>query len=224
MLGNIAHQWRQPLSIISTASTGAKLQKQLNILSDEQLDSSLTAINNSAQYLSQTIDDFRGFFNPTNNVIVCINIKEIVSKTLTLIKSQFVSNNITIVENIEDYKLETISNELIQVLINILNNARDILITKDDKEKRIIFINTYKKENVSHIEILDNGNGIKEEIIDKIFEPYFTTKDKSQGTGIGLYMSYDIISNHLHGELSASNEVYKYEELEYTGAKFTIKI
>ncbi len=224
MLGNIAHQWRQPLSTISTASTGAKLQKELNILTDEQLDLSLTAINNSAQYLSQTIDDFRGFFNPTNNVVVTINIKEIVSKTLTLIKSQFVSKNITIIENIEDYKLETISNELIQVLINILNNARDVLIIKDEKEKRIIFINTYKKEDISYIEILDNGGGIKEEIIDKIFEPYFTTKDKSQGTGIGLYMSYDIITNHLDGKFSASTEFYRYEGIEYKGAKFTIKI
>ena len=223
MLGNIAHQWRQPLSTISTASTGAKLQKEMNCLSDEQLNSALTAINDSAQYLSQVIEDFRGFFNPTNNEIKEFDISNTLSKTLKLVSSQFSAKDIEIIQNIESYKLLSVENKMIQVLINILNNARDALIIKE-KQRRLLFINIYKKDDISYIEILDNAGGIKKDIINKVFEPYFTTKHKSQGTGIGLYMSQDIITNHLNGIIFVSNEKYTYEGKDYKGAKFTIKI
>ena len=223
MIANIAHQWRQPLSTISTASTGAKLQKEMDCLSDDQLYSALTSINNSSQYLSQTIDDFREFFNPNNNKIKEFNISDTLSKTFKLISSQYKVKNIKVIKNIEDYKLLSIENELIQVLINILNNARDIVLIKE-KERKLIFINAYQKDDISYIEIIDNGDGIKEEIINRIFEPYFTTKHKSQGTGIGLYMSEEIIKNHLNGYLTVENVSYNFEGIEYRGAKFTIKI
>jgi C4-dicarboxylate-specific signal transduction histidine kinase len=223
MLGNIAHQWRQPLSTISTAATGAKLQKEMNCLSDEQLNSSLTTINESAQYLSRTIDDFRGFFNPSNTKEVEFKIADTINKALNLVSSQFVSKEIDIIQNIENLKLISLENELIQVLVNVLNNSRDILI-KGDTQKRLIFINTYRKEKLMYIEILDNGGGIDKKIINKIFEPYFTTKHQSQGTGIGLYMSQDIIKNHLKGDIIATNESYTYDNIEYKCAKFTISI
>ena len=222
MIGNIAHQWRQPLSTIATASTGAKLQKEMNLLTDDQLYKLLISINDSAQYLSQTIEDFSNFFNPNNNKINKFNISDTISKTLKLVSAQLTAKNIEIIENIESYDLVSIENEIIQVLINILNNAKDALLTKE-KQRRLLFINTYKKDNNLYIEILDNAGGIKKSIIDKIFEPYFTTKHKSQGTGIGLYMSYDIIKNHLNGDLYVSNEHYKYEDINYQGAKFIIK-
>jgi len=222
MIGNIAHQWRQPLSTISTASTGVKLQKEMNCLSDSQLNTALDAINNSAQYLSQTIDDFRGFLNP-NNYQNEFNISDILNKSFKLVDAQFTAKNIEIIKNIKSYELLTIENELIQVLINILNNARDILITKE-KQRRLIFINAYKEDNISYVEIIDNAGGIKDNIIDRVFEPYFTTKHQSNGTGIGLYMSHDIIKNHLNGSLIVCNEDYIYEGIEYIGAKFTIKI
>ena len=223
MLENIAHQWRQPLSIISTASTGAKLKKELDCLSDDELKSILTNINNSAQYLSQTIEDFRTFFNPKDNIKNEFYIEETITKTLKLLNSQFTSKDIVIIKNINNYKIVSIENEIIQILINILNNARDALVMKEN-QKRLIFINAYEKNDGSYIEILDNAGGIKTDIIDRIFEPYFTTKHKSQGTGIGLYMSQVIINNHLNGNLFVSNESYKYEDIEYKGAKFTIKI
>jgi len=223
MLGNIAHQWRQPLSTISTASTGTKLQKEMNCLSDEQLDSALVTINNSAQYLSQTIDDFRGFFNPSNNKIKEFDILDTFIRTLKLISAQFNAKDIEIIKVIKPQKLSSIENELIQVLINILNNSRDALITKE-KGKRLLFINTYTKEKNLYIEILDNAGGIQKDIINRIFEPYFTTKHKSQGTGIGLYMSQDIISNHLNGSLSVSNKNFVYEDVPYISACFTIGI
>ena len=221
MIGNIAHQWRQPLSTISTASTGAKIQKEMNCLSDESLNNSLTAINDSAQYLSKTIDDFRDFFNPSKNKKEEFNISETISKALNLVNSQFTSKDIEIIQNIEEYKLISVENKLIQVLINILNNARDALITTEN-QRRLIFINTYKKDDISYIEILDNAGGIGANTIDRIFEPYFTTKHKSLGTGIGLYMSKEIIDKHLNAILLASDEKYSYEGFEYTGARFKI--
>ena len=223
MIGNIAHQWRQPLSLISTASTGAKLQKEMDCLSDEQLNKALTAINDSAQYLSTTIDDFRSFFNPKDDREKEFYISNTISKTFHLINAQFTSKEIDIIQNIENYRLISIENELVQVLINILNNARDALLTKEG-QKRLIFINTYQKDKVSYIKILDNAGGIEKSIINRIFEPYFTTKHQSLGTGIGLYMSKEIIHKHLNGNLSVSNEKYTYEGVEYTGASFTIGI
>ncbi|WP_368029136.1 cache domain-containing protein [Arcobacter sp. s6] len=223
MIGNIAHQWRQPLSTISTASTGTKLQKEMNCLSDEDLYSALTSINNSAQYLSKTIDDFRDFFNPSNNKVSEFDISDAISKTLNLVKAQFVAKDIEIIKNIEEYKINSIENELIQVLVNLLNNARDALDITEN-QRRLIFINTYSKDNTLYLEVQDNAKGIPEDIIDRIFEPYFTTKHQSQGTGIGLYMSKEIIEKHLNGKLFVSNKEYTFDGYSYLGACFTIEI
>ena len=223
MIGNIAHQWRQPLSMISATSSAVKLEKEMNVLTDEQLDKSLTTISDTVQYLSQIIEDFRGFFNPTNSKKNEFEISEALAKTLKLVSAQFTAKNIEIIQDVESCKLLSIENEITQVLINILNNARDILITKE-RQRRLIFINTHKKENILYIEILDNAGGIKKDIINRVFEPYFTTKHESQGTGIGLYMSQDIIRNHLNGRIIVSNEEYLYENIHYRGAKFAIEI
>jgi signal transduction histidine kinase len=223
MLGNVAHQWRQPLSLISSTATGSKLEKEMNLLSDQEFYIRMDNINNSAQYLSQTIDTFRSFFDPTNSKKLEFDIANTMKKTLKLVSSQFVSKEIKIIQNIQNYKLLSLENELMQVLINILNNSRDILINVNN-QKRLIFIDTYRKEKLVYIEILDNGGGIDEEIINRIFEPYFTTKHQSQGTGIGLYMSQDIIKNHLNGDIIVTNESYTYENIEYKGAKFKISI
>ena len=223
MIGNIAHQWRQPLSTISTASTGTKLQKEMNCLSDEDLYSALTSINNSAQYLSKTIDDFRDFFNPSNNKVSEFDISDAISKTLNLVKAQFVAKDIEIIKNIEEFKINSIENELIQVLVNLLNNARDALDITEN-QRRLIFINTYSKDNTLYLEVQDNAKGIPEDIIDRIFEPYFTTKHQSQGTGIGLYMSKEIIEKHLNGKLFVSNKEYTFDGYSYLGACFTIEI
>jgi signal transduction histidine kinase len=223
MLANIAHQWRQPLSAISTAATGVKLQKEINCLTDKDFDSALTSINSSAQYLSHTIDDFRNFFNPNNSKVQEFNITKTFNKILSILSAQFIAKKIEIIKNIENIKLSSIENELMQVLINILNNSRDVL-EKIEDQKRLIFIDSYKNQKNLIIEIKDNAKGISEEIIDRIFEPYFTTKHKSQGTGIGLYMSKSIIEKHLNGTITVTNTTYTYENTKYKGAKFTIEI
>jgi two-component system, NtrC family, sensor kinase len=224
MIGNIAHQWRQPLSAISTGATGVKLQNEMNILDNTSLAQTMDTINNSAQYLSQTIEDFRSFFDPRNSNESEFKISHAINKTLELTKSQFIAKEIEIITNIEDVLLISKENELIQVLVNILNNAKDALETIQNQRK-LIFINTYKNKNDRFIiEIKDTAKGVDNTVIDRIFEPYFSTKHKAQGTGIGLYMSQSIVTNSLHGILSVKNETFTYENIEYTGANFHIDI
>ncbi|MCG3662468.1 cache domain-containing protein [Aliarcobacter butzleri] len=221
MIGNIAHQWRQPLSIITTATSGMVLQKQMGVLTDEFFFEASNRINTSSQYLSQTIDDFRNFFIP-NKEKSEVNLIEIFKKTLDLISAQFSSKDIEIIKNIEGVEFESYENELIQALINILNNSRDELIKKDGE--RFIFVDAFEKDNFINIIIKDNAGGVIKENLDKIFEPYFTTKYKSQGTGIGLYMTEEIITKHLNGTICVENVEFTYNEKEYFGAEFTIRI
>jgi two-component system, NtrC family, sensor kinase len=223
MILNIAHQWRQPLSTISIVATGTKLQKEMNCLSNEQLNTALTTINDSSQYLSKIIDDFAEFFNSSNNRMNEYNINDVLDKTVEIINAQLINKNIELVKDIEKFKILSIENELIQVLVNILNNAADAL-ALNKNERKLIFIETYQKNNYSYIKIKDNAGGVPEDIIDRIFEPYFTTKHQSQGTGIGLYMSEEIVRNHLNGKLSVSNKEYMFDGFSYMGACFTIEI
>ena len=222
MIGNIAHQWRQPLSSISTSATGMKLQKEMNILEDKFLIQGLDQINKSVQYLSETIDDFRNFFKPNKNKSE-FNIQDTIDKVINLLHSQFISNRIEIIKSGNDIKINTFENELIQVIINLLNNSRDELIKKDSKDEKLIFIGVTEDKNNLVLEIKDNAGGIPEDIIDRVFEPYFTTKYQSQGTGIGLYMSNQIIAG-MEGFISVLNEEFEFEGKTYTGAVFKITI
>ena len=222
MIGNIAHQWRQPLSTITTASSGMVLQKEMGILTDEFFYEASEKINKSAQYLSKTIDDFRNFFSP-NKEKRKFSLQNTLNLTLDLISTQFREKEIVVIKNIEDFELFSYENELIQALINILNNSRDELIKKSSNEEKYIFIDVYKdSENEIYIVIKDNAGGINKEFIDKVFEPYFTTKHKSQGTGIGLYMTEEIISKHLNGRIFVKNKEFTYKDKDYVGAQFTI--
>ncbi|MAD41822.1 MAG: hypothetical protein CL623_05470 [Arcobacter sp.] len=222
MLGNIAHQWRQPLSVISTIATGSKIQKDMNVLSDTDFKKAMDSINETVQYLSETIEDFRSFFDNKNNKEKEFLLSRTIDKALNIVSSQFVSKDIEIIKNLSEITILSSENEFIQVLLNILNNSKDALLKKEN-ERKLIFIDAYINNNNIIIEIKDNAGGINEEIIDRIFEPYFTTKHQSQGTGIGLYMSQDIITKHLNGILSVVNDEYIYENTRYKGAKFCIE-
>ncbi|PKI79962.1 histidine kinase [Malaciobacter halophilus] len=223
MLENIAHQWRQPLSIISTTSSGIVMQKNAGILKDDFLVKSMDTINDTAQYLSKTIEDFRNFYEPNKN-IVGFNIKTIYTKTLNIISFKYENLNIKFFEKIEDVDMIGLDSELIQVVINLLNNSKDALETNNDEIERFIFVEIFSIKQNLIIKIRDNAGGVDEEIIDRIFEPYFTTKHKAQGTGIGLYMSQEIISKHMNGEINVCNKEFKYNNKNYKGAQFTIKI
>ncbi|RXJ83905.1 ABC transporter substrate-binding protein [Arcobacter sp. CECT 8985] len=223
MIENIAHQWRQPLSIISTTASGIELKKNADILTDEELLESMESINETAQHLSKTIEDFRNFYEP-NKSIVEFNIIELYSKTYNIIKYKFESLKIKIIKNIENKYAIGLDSELVQVIINILNNAKDALELNDNLKEKLIFINIYMRNDYLNIIIKDNAGGIDENIIDRVFEPYFTTKHKSQGTGIGLYMTQDIVSKHMNGKLIVKNRRYLYNGIVYKGAQFKIKI
>ncbi|QKJ22454.1 cache domain-containing protein [Poseidonibacter lekithochrous] len=221
MMENIAHQWRQPLSLITTAASGIKFQKELDILSDEMLNDSIDSIGHSANHLSETIEDFRDFFKP-NKEKSFFKLGDCIYKTFKLLSSQIQNKEIEIIEEIDNIEIDSFERELLQVLLNIINNAKDAL-SKIEEEK-YIFIKIYKTEEDAVIEIKDNAGGIKENIIERIFEPYFTTKHKSQGTGLGLYMSEEIVSRHMEGSLEVENSEYEYKGNSFRGALFTIKL
>lgn len=218
MIANITHQWRQPLSVISTAVTGLKFEKEMDILKDDNFYRGMDSIHNSVMHLSKTIDDFRNFFKPNKDKIN-FNLKDVVEKTLKLLSSQFDINNIYFIKNCENIKIHGAENELVQVLINIINNSKDAL--KNTDNKRLIFIDVFKQDNKVILLIKDTAGGINKSIINKVFEPYFTTK-KDKGTGIGLYMSKQIIADSLNGEIAVSNETFVHENIQYKGACFKL--
>lgn len=220
MLENIAHQWRQPLSSISTLSTGVKIRYEYGGIEKEELLHAMDSITTTTKYLSQTIDDFRDYFNPHKEATY-FNIEDIFNKALDLLEVQFNLKNIKFIKNLNEVYIYGFENEFLQVIINILNNAKDEFDRKE-LEDRYIFIDIEKKDNQVKISIKDNAGGIDEKIINKIFEPYFTTKFKSQGTGIGLYMSKEIIEKHMKGKILVSNKEFIYEEKAHKGALFEI--
>ena len=218
MIENIAHQWRQPLSIISTGASGLKLQKEMNNLNDEVFEETLEAIIKTSNYLSSTIDDFRYFFKPQKQKEE-FEIKNAINKSLDLLSLNF--KEIEIIKTIQNAKVYGFENELIQVFINILNNAKDAFRSKTVGRK-MVFIDTYKKHDDLVIKIKDNAGGIPEDIISKVSEPYFTTKHKSQGTGIGLYMCEEILRKHMNATLEIENVTFEYEKEHCKGAMFII--
>lgn len=221
MIENIAHQWRQPLSLVSSISTGIIVKKELGVSDFDDEKKDLEKINDTAQHLSQTIEDFRNFFKSDKEKKEFSILKSI-EKNLMLIEGILKSNNIQIVlEQKDDCKIKSYENEFTQALLNIFYNARDVLIEKSLEEK-FIFINVQSnKENIV-VTVLDNGGGIENSIIEKIFDPYFTTKHQAQGTGIGLYMTHQIIEKHMGGKIIVENEKFEYNNIKYKGAKFSI--
>jgi len=222
MIANIAHQWRQPLSVISTGVTGMLMQKEFGSLCDDDFKKNCNIINENVQYLSHTIDDFKNFIQG-NNKKETFNLKKAVQSSLNLVSSSIKRYNITVLVNIEEnISINGLPNELKQCFINLFNNSKDALMETDSK--KLIIIDSFLQNNKLIIEFKDNAGGIDENIITKIFEPYFTTKHKSQGTGLGLNMTYRLIVEGMGGSISVSNNSFKYEDETYTGALFIISI
>jgi signal transduction histidine kinase len=215
MIENIAHQWRQPLSVISILASGLKLKKKCDILDDKEFFDNLDGIVNNTVYLSNTIEDFRNYFNETQEK-KNFNLKNTIEQCVLMFKDDLTSKNITIIENIENIDIFSYETELKQVLINILKN------TKDFMNNGFVLINAHEKNNKITIEIQDTAGGIPENIIKRIFEPYFTTKHKSVGIGLGLYTSYEIVNNRLKGDIFVLNKEFNYNFKTYKGACFSI--
>ncbi len=221
MIGNIAHQWRQPLSTISTIASGVQVQKEFGKMDDEELDVMMNSIIGTVNHLSHTIDDFRNFFK-ANKEVKTFNVSNTLTNALKLIDSAFKNNDIRVILNLDE-KIEYngYENELIQAILNILNNAKDALKEKNI-ENKLIVVNITQNEKEVIISIKDNAGGIPKDIIDKIFDPYFTTKGDKDGTGIGLYMTYKIVVEHHKGKLEVKNSEFEFENQKYIGAEFLI--
>jgi signal transduction histidine kinase len=209
MLSMIAHQWRQPLSAISASSAVIYLKASRDKLDKDTAIELSNKIKDFSQHLSSTIDDFRDFFK-TNKKQSSTNFSKILDSVLGIVSSSLEQNNITLKLDDKSHKdFETYENELKQVLLNLIKNAEDALVENSVEDATI---NVCINDNILFVK--DNAGGISEDIIDKIFDPYFSTKTKKDGTGLGLYMSKTIIEEHCNGKF--------YVENEDDGAKFTI--
>ena len=216
MVSVIAHQWRQPLSAIGSIITRLKLKYNLKDIDLSTYDEKLTQINNYIQYMSNTIDHFRDFLIKDSKKDL-IKLEQIVNNTYSLIQKRFDIIGIKVIINPSE-SLENIylyKNDLIQVILNILNNAKDALVLNNISNPQIT-IKFSQIDAFQIIEIEDNAGGIDLNIIEKIFNPYFSSKEKKNGTGLGLYICKIIVEKHLNGEISVKNTK--------NGALFSIKI
>jgi len=215
MIENIAHQWRQPLAQINSYVLLIDLALSEHDLKELNIEDKLLEIESLTAYMSKTIDDFRNYFHPNKNKNT-FEIVKAIEKSYDIVKGLIKTNHIKVSLDIQDgLKSDSYLEEMQQVILTLLNNAIEALVSMRI-ELPEIFIQAYEKKGEIFISIGDNAKGIDEEMQEKIFEPYFTTKHKTQGTGLGLYMAKMIIENGFNGRLSVQNRL--------NGAYFTIQI
>lgn len=215
MIGMIAHQWRQPLSVVSMIANNMLLDVALEEFDATKAKEASNQILEQTKHLSQTIDDFRNFFKPDKEVSK-VKMQNIINETLSIVKDSLTNNDIEFkILNQSESEIDAYPRELMQVFVNIISNAKDALVTKKMKDA-FIEVTIYEDKHYVYTQICDNGGRIDENILPKIFDPYFTTKDEKTGTGLGLYMSKMIIEEHLHGNI----EVVNIEN----GVCFTVKL
>ena len=204
LLSMIAHQWRQPLTAISAASENLKLKNLLNKIDNNTIDIATNDINKYTNYLSNTINDFKNFYK-TNKSIEKTSLNEMLEKSLNIIEDAIYFKNIKIIKNLNSISpINTYKSEVTQVILSLLQNAEDILIEKQIVNP-FIKIKTFEDKKYLYLQVIDNGGGIPENILDKIFDPYFSTKHEKNGTGLGLYFAKSIIENNCNALLTAKS-------------------
>ena len=215
MINNIAHQWRQPLNALGLVVQQVPLYYDSNEFDKEFIETNTAMAMKLIQHMSRTIDDFRNFFRSDKEASI-FGVNQVISQVLSLVEETFKHDNIGIALNPEsDPMVNGYPNEYAQVLLNVLMNARDAL-TAQNVDNALISIRSFSEAGKSVVTITDNAGGIAEEILGKIFDPYFTTKGPDKGTGIGLYMSKTIIDKNMGGLLTARNAG--------SGAEFRIEV
>ncbi len=228
MIGNIAHQWRQPLNALTVLIQSFGIKNMSGGLTQEFIDKQVEEGLRLANQMSNTIEDFKNFFSP-HKEREYFGVVKALQETLDLVeffcKDEHIDIKLVAKEEIRVYGY---SNEFSQVILNLLNNARDNFKQRNIQKDRKIVIKVERKKSPEPyviISFIDNGGGIDEHIIDRIFEPYFTTKHKSTGTGIGLYMSKQIIEKQMHGLVTMKNITSKLgTNRSYRCAQFIIAI
>lgn len=216
MIGNIAHQWRQPLTALGVLIQDAEDAYTFGELDGPYLKKMVEDSMRLIQRMSTTINDFRNFFMPGKQKEHFL-VSRAVEDALSIIHASLRNHDITITtEIVQDSEIYAYRNEYAQVLLNILSNAKDALLTRQPPDKRITILIEQTPAGQSRVSVSDNGGGIDGDIFDKIFDPYFTTKFKADGIGIGLYMAKTIIERNMHGNIHAENIP--------DGAKFVIDV
>ncbi len=228
MINNIAHQWRQPLSMISILTQGVLLKHRLNKLDNTFLIESIDRSQLLIAQMSQTINDFHNFFRPQKEKEEFL-VDDAIRHALSLIGDSLEHEGIKLVSDLQEGPpILNFENEFAHVLINIINNAEDVLIEQPEGKERYIHVQSsplYCEEiPCIRISIQDNASGIDPELIDKIFDPYFTTKEQGKGTGIGLYMSKQIIESNMGGSMRAQNCTFSHKGKSHSGAEFIIDL
>jgi signal transduction histidine kinase len=237
MLGAIAHQWRQPLNALGLIVQNAQEAFVHGDLDKTYMEGTVQKAMAQIHHMSKTIDDFRNFFLPDKERTI-FDAMRAVGDVLSLFSAQLAANDIgytltchthgRTVENEENIvpcgekSLEGFKNEFEHVILNLINNARDAILDRREKDQTAwaqrgsVRFDFYQTDGRTIITVSDNGGGIPEEALNRLFEPYFTTKGPSRGTGLGLYLSKVIIEDHMRGKLSARNHAQ--------GATFTIEL
>ncbi len=228
MIGNIAHQWRQPLNALTLLIQSFGIKNETGTLTKEFVQKQVDEGMRLAKSMSDTIEDFRNFFLPSKNKEL-FSLKRAISDTLEMSSFFCKDENISItLEGDEDIKVYGYTNEFSQVILNFINNARENFKQREIERDKKILIKISKvkegKKELAKVAFYDNGGGIEDAIIDRIFEPYFTTKHQSTGTGIGLYMSKQIIETQMGGTLIAKSVTKTIDSKEYRCALFEITI
>ncbi len=223
MIANIAHQWRQPLASLMMIVQGIQTKMELGKLTPQIVEEKVNDAMLLGNNMSNTLEDFQNFFKPNKNKQEFF-LKDCIEHSLEL--SKYILDKEEIVFHLKilhDVKMNGFYNELSHVFLNIISNSKDALIPKD--HKKLIEIVVKKSKNKIRINIIDNGGGIDEVILPHVFEPYYTTKYKSAGTGIGLYMSQQIIEKHMLGTIECKNIYYRIEDKDFENCTlFTITI
>lgn len=205
MISMIAHQWRQPITIIAMSANNMLVDVELGTVSEKTLRLEANSIVEQAQYLSKTIDDFRNFFRP-NKEKEEVRVQDVLAEAISIIGKSLENDNITLsVKEEETGHIRTYSRELLQVFLNLLKNSKEALV-EHTNEARHIDVVISSDDNTVTTTICDNGGGIAEKTIEKIFDPYFSTKNEKIGTGLGLYMSKTIIEKHLQGSITVTSK------------------
>lgn len=210
MIGNIAHQWRQPLNALNINIQNLDDDFEDGLIDEEFLEKFIEKNKKIIEFMSHTIDDFRDFFRIDKKKTI-FSAKEAILAVLGIQSAVFKNHNITVNLDIEDFNINGYQSEFKQALLNITSNAKDALIDNKIENAKIDI-----KMRKNYINIEDNAGGIPNEILERIFEPYFTTKEQGKGTGMGLYMTKVIIENNINGSLNVINTK--------SGAKFTIEL
>lgn len=220
LLENIVHQSKQPLSLISTIASGASLEQEFGSLTPQRLTKNLETIVTTTENIAEMMDSFRNFYKE-ETLKKGFDLIFLIEKSFELMKSKFKNRDIEIIKDFENINMIGYRTELMQVFINILNNAMDEF-EKQDMKNKYIFVSIKKENNNIYIVFKDNAGGVSNDIIDNIFDSHFTTKDN--GAGIGLFMSMEIVTKHHDGEITIKNKNYTYLDKQHNGAEFTIVI